>query len=575
MTCNTIDAIVDAIRPLLNVRPNDKFESHGKPFLHSLIAAAMATQSPITFVLPAFPCKSPNAIAEVLGTLPDRGEEMALARLEAMCVAIEAVYPPGAVVRIFSDGRVFNKILGVATDVVLAYKAALLELAADCVHIEFDRLDNHTSSKDDPIEELKARYGVDVLDLDTHLAAHPGLCNTYRSFQTFLRQDLLHEFAVLDAEAKEAAVDAAAREMIRRNIAFSNLVADAYGSSIRLSIHAFDNAGPKFGVLLIPQLDGDVPTTPWHCVVCRNHDGTEFARKHEDVDRTKYAIVYKYGRPWCYEAKPELAPEWETMDVRFEAWRQGLIITANGAPPSLLDVPRAAVRAFATQYSLVVFRGFRQDDDFEAVAAHLGEILTWPTGSIFELKQDDLEGLASRSREGLPFHYDGMFKRIPGTQTLGDVPLYQLFQCHQPYPDPEDASNGRTLFVDTRRLLASLPATDVDRLRELAMTATTPANVMYGSAELTHETSLIVHHPVTGCEVLRFHEPWGADKTEGQPTTIAIVTKDGQRASPEDEAWVLDTLVPLLYDHRMCYSHKWRRGDFVLSDNVSQLHSRT
>ncbi|OQR85886.1 hypothetical protein THRCLA_10619, partial [Thraustotheca clavata] len=284
-------------------------------------------------------------------------------------------------------------------------------------------------------------------------------------------------------------------------------------------------------------------------------------------------------RPWFYKQKPECAPEWEHLDVTFTPWRQGITITANNTEhkPSILDTPKNVLRALATKYSVVLLRGFREDQDLDTLARHLGDILMWPTGSTLELKQDGAAGLASRSHEPMAFHYDGMFKRIPDSDVLGDVPLYQFFQCFSPYPDPE-SQFGRTMFVDTRRLLAALPVVDVDRLRGMRMTAKTAANIMYGSAELIHEIDLICRHPISGEEILRFHEPWAADRTDYQPTYITIRKKDSNATEEEhlvEQQWCFDTLVPLLYHQDFNYAHKWQKGDFVISDNYAQLHSRT
>jgi pyoverdine/dityrosine biosynthesis protein Dit1 len=38
----------------------------------------------------------------------DRGEELAFGVLEHFCMDVEKIYPPGAEVVIFSDGRVFS-----------------------------------------------------------------------------------------------------------------------------------------------------------------------------------------------------------------------------------------------------------------------------------------------------------------------------------------------------------------------------------------------------------------------------------------------------------------------------------
>jgi hypothetical protein len=63
---------------------------------------------PVDSCLPAFPFKSANKVYKVLGDLPDKAEELALERLNTMCVRIRDVYKPGARVTIISDGITYN-----------------------------------------------------------------------------------------------------------------------------------------------------------------------------------------------------------------------------------------------------------------------------------------------------------------------------------------------------------------------------------------------------------------------------------------------------------------------------------
>jgi pyoverdine/dityrosine biosynthesis protein Dit1 len=74
------------------------------PRVQTHIAASRA----IPMVLPAFPMKSNNRMDKVLGALPDLGDELGLARLVNLCRDIRAVYPPGAVVVIVTDGICYN-----------------------------------------------------------------------------------------------------------------------------------------------------------------------------------------------------------------------------------------------------------------------------------------------------------------------------------------------------------------------------------------------------------------------------------------------------------------------------------
>ena len=68
----------------------------------------VAANRAIPMVLPAFPMKSNNRMDKVLGPLPDLGEELGLARLVNLCRDIKAVYPPGAVVVMVTDGICYN-----------------------------------------------------------------------------------------------------------------------------------------------------------------------------------------------------------------------------------------------------------------------------------------------------------------------------------------------------------------------------------------------------------------------------------------------------------------------------------
>lgn len=74
----------------------------------SIIDKFVASETRIQTCLPAFPFKSANKVYKVLGSLPDKAEELALDRLNTMCVRIQEVYAPGAEVTIISDGITYN-----------------------------------------------------------------------------------------------------------------------------------------------------------------------------------------------------------------------------------------------------------------------------------------------------------------------------------------------------------------------------------------------------------------------------------------------------------------------------------
>lgn len=74
----------------------------------AVIGRFVEAQARVEACLPAFPFKSANKVYKVLGSLPDKAEELALDRLNSMCNRIQAVYAPGARVTIVSDGITYN-----------------------------------------------------------------------------------------------------------------------------------------------------------------------------------------------------------------------------------------------------------------------------------------------------------------------------------------------------------------------------------------------------------------------------------------------------------------------------------
>jgi ATP-binding cassette subfamily G (WHITE) protein 2 (PDR) len=80
----------------------------GRPAFLSVIAKFVAAEERVDMCLPAFPFKSANKVYKVFGVLPDKSEEIALDRLNSMCIRIGQIYKPGARCTIVSDGLVYN-----------------------------------------------------------------------------------------------------------------------------------------------------------------------------------------------------------------------------------------------------------------------------------------------------------------------------------------------------------------------------------------------------------------------------------------------------------------------------------
>lgn len=95
----------------------------------AIIYNHVKAQKAVPMCLPAFPFKSPNAILKVLGKLPDKAEDWALAHLNGLCEAIGDVYPPGAKLTIISDGLVYN---GESFQSILCWKLLTRQISSAC-----------------------------------------------------------------------------------------------------------------------------------------------------------------------------------------------------------------------------------------------------------------------------------------------------------------------------------------------------------------------------------------------------------------------------------------------------------
>lgn len=106
----TSNKILDIIFEYALNKFNDYIEQFaaGRPRFLSVIEKFVIEGTQVEMCLPAFPFKSANKIEKVFGTLPDKAEELALERLNTMCIRIKDAYPPGAKLTIISDGLVYN-----------------------------------------------------------------------------------------------------------------------------------------------------------------------------------------------------------------------------------------------------------------------------------------------------------------------------------------------------------------------------------------------------------------------------------------------------------------------------------
>ncbi|KAB8237017.1 isocyanide synthase xanB [Aspergillus alliaceus] len=553
-----------------------------------LIYSRVKAQQEIPLILPAFPFKSPNRKSKVLGALPDKGEETALAHLDGLCAAIKDIYEPGAVLTIASDGLVYNDLLGVPDAEVYKYGESLRQLVRDqgFQHIQFIRLQHLLHVHEDiPLdavayEQLAGNFrqrlveNYTPLDYDcaTSIREDKDVCATYRGYIKFLTKDLEHTFVDDGSVSKRShkqKLEAIAKKMIARGKAFAEAIRKNYADYIRLSIHPSCGSS-KISIKVLPLARYAI--TPWHSSPCFTVDGqVEYGLRETFDNREDVELIYKNGNPWYYRVKSDLYAWSQPVEIEPQ-YPCGLIIRPTETA-SATQVDMLKLRELAQENSPVILRGFTDTRDRELYiqkAEEMGTPMAWKFGLILEVKDHGTESQGLNnvlSAEWMPFHYDGLFKikkeiDADGKEVMVSCPpKFQFFTGMT--PSPKDT--GFTLFSASHLIWHYLPPNYT--LEELSKLSWKVETVSFDEARLT-DLPLVEPHFAHGRPCLRYHEPWPQEKTAFDPTYITI-------QGVPNSAEICRTLDSLLHDRRVAYWHSWEEGDWVVSDNVTMMHTRS
>lgn len=278
------------------------------PHLPKIITAIEA-RLPITFVLPAFPGKSPNP-HKVLGHLPDMAERQALQFLGELCERVKRVHAPGAQVILCSDGRVFSDVVGMNEEHVTAYQSEISQMIGELDLTEVI----HTFDLDDLFsgrsfagmrDSLMERHGASLESLQEKVRrggkegadkesedAHRMYCGITR----FLVEDSIRPGQALSKTAIQKDCRVRAYEVIRRSNAWSGLVENQFPQAVRLSIHPQTCGSKKLGIRLV---NADSWMTPWHGVAMEV-DGRFVLIKKFQAEALGAQLVQVDGRPSHY-----------------------------------------------------------------------------------------------------------------------------------------------------------------------------------------------------------------------------------------------------------------------------------
>lgn len=277
------------------------------PHLEKIISDITQNQ-PITFVLPAFPGKSPNP-AKVLGTLPDMAERCALEFLQHLCDRIRHLYSPGAKIILCSDGRVFSDAVGMRDQDVTAYQDEISKLINGLglnslstfsleelyAGLSFEQMRSHMMHQyGEPLENFKTsvRKGIEFDSENADKESHRLYCGITR----FLFEDALFPSQTKSRTALQKESRIRAYTVIQRSKAWSELVETKFPEAVRLSIHPQSCGAKKLSIRL---LEPDNWQTPWHGVAV-HVDGRYVLVKRSQAEALGARLVTRFGRPSHY-----------------------------------------------------------------------------------------------------------------------------------------------------------------------------------------------------------------------------------------------------------------------------------
>jgi len=261
------------------------------------IVASIESNGPVTFVLPAFPGKSPNP-AKVLGARPDMAERQSLSFLNDLFRRIETIYSPGARMVLCSDGRVFNDVVGIEENDITTYQrdldALIAELGADRLST-FNLDDVFTGANFDEMrKQLMSGFGEPLENVQAEARAGGDTQRLYCGITRFLVEDAKRPNLSISNSALQKDCRRRAYEVIRRSRAWDRLLAGYFPDAVRLSIHPQGCGSRKIGIHLMETKDEWL--TAWHSVAVEVR-GQFRLMKREHAENLGAELVFLNGRP--------------------------------------------------------------------------------------------------------------------------------------------------------------------------------------------------------------------------------------------------------------------------------------
>lgn len=556
----TVQKIVKIVEDNILGNHDVKIPAVGRERLVSAISRKVSGDRPIEFLLPGYPCKSPNRDEKVFGKGPDFGELHSLSRLDRMCEEISTVYPKGAVVKIFSDGETFSDIVGVADDTVESYRRSI-RLLAPSNHIRwFDLKDvfRDAASPEERRSRLMAEYnpgGYDAL-YQQKISGDERISSKIDEAVRVLEDDTLGK----ESGGDRSDLRSRACWLVARNTALNNMLTSVFSDEIRLSAHVYDNSGPKYSFDLVGDGRG---LSPWHGVPFLREDGEiEQVKKRYLPQRGVGFINFKSDTWLAFEDRSGVASKF-----RFEVVSNGdfglLITPAYGlANPS--DIPRELTKSLLKIFGFIIIRRCEglSEDALLTYTEQFGIPYIWHFGAVHKVVPDDNPNGYVHSLEKVPLHWDLSMLPLdhPKVKENPDftASVFTLYCKKAPV-----AGEGQTTIVDCREVLRQADDSVREVLRSSKITYNTKMTYFGGNPRTF---DLVSRHPWTGEMVLRYQE--------GSDSKLQSFSQESDDMKPEELRALIANINELCYSKRCMQLVNWQDDDLVIVDNNRTIHGR-
>lgn len=562
-----LDAISGVVGKYLVKAAGDKYDSQGCAFLQEKAFKFIESNSSIRFVLPGFPCKSPNQVDKSFGVIPDFGEVVSLKRLHSLAEEINDIYEPGCHIVILSDGTTFNDIVEVPDEIRAEYNRKLRETISSPFISWFGLRSffNDCETEEDVRKRLIKSANLPYRNLDDLVrsarqdqnirAAHDNLCS-------YLYNDVrLNRAANQSEDEYLQCVSQKAYEMMYRGMALNSLIDRSFPDAIRLSVHQYSNEGPKFTFAFMEGAKRVVQ--PWHSVPVISMSGHIELKGHARVEKDRHALVRFNGAPWCYIEVDN--PQACTLDynlIKLPAF--GLEISGFGERKLQELLSTELLVNLSEQFGFLCLREieFKEQSELVGFCEPFGSIYQWKFGPVHVVKPADKPDGFVHSLEKTPVHWDLSMLPLEHAQVKND-PWFTTTKFMLYCKTPPQKGEGQTTVVDGRIVL-DLVGRKQARVWESIYVTYDTRMTYFGGCPRTYP---LVHvHPTNGNKVFRYQE---GSESELQKFTVTV---DGYSPSDSDE--LIAQINELIYDSRCMIAHEWSAGDLIIVDNWLTLHGR-